>query len=70
MKPDTARLKDWDKYFFAFAQVVFEKSKDPRCAVGAVIVSPDKPVLSTGFNGLARGVNDGKKLLAHIEAKL
>ena len=46
------------------------KSKDPRCKVGAVIVSGNNVVLSTGFNGLARGVYDNEQLLADVDAKL
>ena len=33
------RVTCWDEYFLNIAKVVATKSKDPRCAVGAVIVS-------------------------------
>lgn len=46
------------------------KSKDPRCRVGAVIASPSNVVLSTGFNGLARGVHDDKHILDDPDEKL
>jgi len=49
---------------------VARKSKDPNCQVGAVIVSPDRLVLATGFNGLARGVFDNENLLADDDEKL
>ena len=52
-------VDDWDKYFLCIAATASIKSKDPRCQVGAVIVSKDQMVLSTGFNGFARGINDG-----------
>src|SRR5437016_6418829 len=61
---------DWDQYFLAIAETVARKSKDPRCKVGAVIVSQDKLILSTGFNGLARGVFDDEELLNNTEEKL
>jgi dCMP deaminase len=34
------------------------KSKDPSTKIGSVIVSPNHAILSTGYNGLPRGVND------------
>jgi dCMP deaminase len=63
-------IEDWDVYFLAIAETVARKSKDPRCQVGAVIVSPDKVLLSTGFNGLARGVFDDEEILADSDEKL
>ena len=63
-------IEEWDEYFLAVAQTIARKSKDPKCQVGAVIVSEDKLVLSTGFNGLARGVYDDEDLLADVEEKL
>jgi dCMP deaminase len=52
------------------AQTIALKSKDPNCQVGAVIVSSDRLILSTGFNGLARGVYDDEDLLKDIDEKL
>jgi hypothetical protein len=46
------------------------KSKDPRCRVGAVIISDDGVVLSTGFTGLARGVYDHDDVLADADEEL
>jgi dCMP deaminase len=63
-------VEDWEDYFLWMAAVVSTKSKDPRCRVGAVITSPDNVVLSTGFNGLARGVYDDEKILANADEKL
>jgi dCMP deaminase len=63
-------VEDWDQYFLAIARAVAQKSKDPNCRVGAVIVSPDHLVLSTGFNGLARGVYDDQNLLESVDEKL
>lgn len=61
---------DWDYYFLGIAVAAAIKSKDPRCQVGAVIVSKDHLILSTGFNGFARGVDDDEKLLADVPEKL
>jgi dCMP deaminase len=63
-------VDNWDEYFLWIAEVVAIKSKDPRCSVGAVIVSHDNIVLSTGFNGLARRIYDDERLLADAEEKL
>jgi len=63
-------IENWDEYFLELARTVARKSKDPKCPVGAVIVSPDNLVLATGFNGLARGVDDDKDLLADVDEKL
>jgi dCMP deaminase len=56
-------VDNWDEYFLNIAKAVSIKSKDPKCPVGAIIVSQDKIVLSTGFNGLARGVYDDSQIL-------
>jgi len=52
-------MNSWDKYFIKMAQLVSTKSKDPSTKVGAVIVGEDNEVLSTGFNGFPRGVDEG-----------
>lgn len=48
----------WDEYFIKIARVVAEKSKDNSTQVGAVIVSPNHEILSTGFNGFPRGIDE------------
>lgn len=47
----------WDAYFIKIMYMVAEKSKDPKTKIGAVLVK-DKRIVSTGYNGLCRGVND------------
>lgn len=63
-------IENWDEYFLSIAETVARKSKDPRCQVGAVIVSTDNVVLATGFNGLARGVFDDDRILDDAVEKL
>src|SRR5580700_4442881 len=63
-------VETWDDYFLNIAKVVSIKSKDPRCPVGAVIVSEDHIILSTGFNGMARGVHDDEEILADAVEKI
>lgn len=65
-----AHVDNWDEYFLNIAKVVSIKSKDPKCPVGAVIVSQDNIILSTGFNGLARGVHDDEQTLLDAAEKL
>ena len=52
------KSKSWYKYFLEMAELVASKSKDPSTKVGAVIVGEDNEILSTGFNGFPRGVNE------------
>ncbi|AGR42317.1 deoxycytidylate deaminase [Spiroplasma diminutum] len=49
---------DWDTYFLAMVQLNAMRSKDPTTQVGSVIVNDLKQVISTGYNGLPRGLND------------
>lgn len=48
----------WDEYFMANAILVSARSKDPHNRVGACIVNDENKVLSVGYNGLTRGMND------------
>ena len=48
----------WDVRFLALADSIATWSKDPSRGVGAVIVSPLKQVIATGYNGLPRGFAD------------
>ena len=45
----------WSDYFLAVAKVVSQRSTCPRARVGAVIVSIDNRILSTGYNGSPPG---------------
>jgi dCMP deaminase len=68
--PIPAHVDTWDEYFLHIAVAASIKSKDPRCPVGAVIVSKNNLVLSTGFNGLARGFHDDEQILQDTDEKL
>lgn len=48
----------WSDYFLSIAEAVRQKSKDPNTKVGAVIVGPDHQIISTGFNGFPRGIDE------------
>jgi dCMP deaminase len=49
---------NWHKFFVSMAELASTKSKDRSTKVGAVIVGTSNNVLSIGFNGFPRGVND------------
>lgn len=48
----------WDKRFMELAAAVGMWSKDRSTKVGCVIVSPDRDIIATGYNGFPRGIND------------
>lgn len=49
----------WEEYFMGVAELSARRSKDPKTQVGACIINPDnKHILSIGYNGLPRGMND------------
>lgn len=50
-------------------EAIANLSKDPSCKVGAVVFDDDSNVLSTGYNGFARGVDDSEERLNHRETK-
>lgn len=50
----------WDEYFMGIALLAAQRSKDPHNVVGACIVSEDNKILSSGYNGLPRGMDDNK----------
>lgn len=51
-------MNTWDSRFIAMAHHVSTWSKDPDRRSGAVLVTPDLRKISTGFNGLPKGVAD------------
>lgn len=46
----------WDDYFMQIAQIVKTRSTCIRRQVGAVLVNDNKQIISTGYNGVPRGV--------------
>jgi dCMP deaminase len=64
-------MQSWDQFYLDLARFVAERrSKDPSTKVGAVIVRPDKTVVSMGFNGFARGLPDFPELYADRDFKI
>ena len=50
--------RKWDIRFLNLAKTISLFSKDPSTKVGAIIVRPDKSIVSTGYNGFPRGMED------------
>ena len=48
----------WDELFILQAALIAQKSKDPSTKVGCVIVGDDNAILSMGFNGFPRDIDD------------
>lgn len=55
--------KKWDKNFLDLAKLIGSWSKDPSTQVGAVIVDQNNRLVSVGYNGFPRGIEDDKRLL-------
>lgn len=54
----TLMTDKWHERFLDLSMRIATWSKDPSRGVGAVIVSPLRQVLATGYNGLPRGFAD------------
>ena len=49
---------NWDEYFMGMAVLSSMRSKDPNTKVGACIVDKNYKVVSIGYNGMPRGVDE------------
>ena len=63
---NTPRLQDWA---LGMAKHVARLSKDPSIKVGAVIFDPKRRLISAGYNGFARGVEDTPERLNNRDTK-
>jgi len=63
-----SRIK-WDSRFLSMAKLVSGWSKDPSTKTGAVIVRPDRTILSVGFNGFPKQMEDNPEVYANREEK-
>ena len=60
----------WDKKYMGLAAHVSSWSKDPSSQVGAVAISPeDNHVLSMGYNGFPKGIEDSEERLNDRDQK-
>lgn len=53
----------WDKYFLNLAKEISKKSIDPHHRCGCIAVSEEHSILSTGYNGPPRNVDDTQIIL-------
>ena len=63
----------WDERFMEVAKLVSSWSKDPDNQVGAVLVTPDNRIVSTGFNGMPKNIEaytPNSKLAKTIHAEV
>lgn len=68
---------NWHQYFMGLAIHASTRSADPKTQVGAVAVTVDRAVITTGYNGLTYGVRDTPEawenkhhLVVHAEENL
>lgn len=55
---DKITHSDWNKRFMELADFISKWSRDPSTKVGAVITDKNHRIISTGYNGFAKGVKD------------
>jgi len=65
---DEINAQKWHERFMSLAEEVSKWSKDPSTQVGCILVK-DRRVISTGFNGLPRGISDSLDRLTNREIK-
>jgi dCMP deaminase len=58
-------VNSWTEYYIGLLPAIASKSKDPSTKVGCVIVGPNNNVISTGFNGFPKRVQDNPVEFAH-----
>jgi dCMP deaminase len=61
--------RKWDLRFIELAKHISFWSKDPSTRVGAVVVDKKNRVLSLGYNGFPRGVQDTPERLDNRDVK-
>jgi dCMP deaminase len=62
------RIDNWDQFFLSIAFLSARRSKDPSTKTGCC-VTRDRHILTTGYNGFARGCPDDPELYADREYK-
>lgn len=63
-------MRDWDHRFLDLAEHIAQWSKDPRTKVGCVVVDEKKRIVSIGYNGFPRGVDDDPDRYEDRDTKL
>jgi dCMP deaminase len=60
----------WDDRYLSMAREVSTWSKDPSTRVGAIVVGDKGQILSQGYNGFPRGIDDTNERLNDRPTKL
>jgi dCMP deaminase len=55
-------FQKWDNRFLDLAKLIGSWSKDPSTQVGAVIVDNNNRIISVGYNGFPKGIEDNQRL--------
>lgn len=66
---DYDRIKKWDKRYMNIAKQVAAWSKDPCVQVGAIIVGQKGQIVSQGYNGFPRNIQDTPERYFNKEVK-
>ena len=61
--------KKWDDRYLQLAREVSTWSKDPSTQCGALLIGDSGQVLSQGYNGFPRGMDDDPKLYNERDIK-
>lgn len=69
MKGISILLNKWDMRYLQLAEEVAGWSKDPSTKIGAIAVGAKGQVLSQGYNGFPRGIDDHIDLYKDRETK-
>lgn len=62
-------MDKWDARYLQLAENVAQWSKDPSTRIGAVVIGEKGQVLSTGYNGFPRHIQDREDRLNEREIK-
>jgi dCMP deaminase len=54
-------MTDWHNRYFKLAREISTWSKDPSTCIGAVIVGDKGQIISQGYNGFPRGIDDSQE---------
>jgi dCMP deaminase len=60
---------NWHKRYIDLAKTAASWSKDPSRKIGAVIIGENNQIVSLGYNGFPRGINDTTERLNDRETK-
>lgn len=62
-------MNKWDRRYLDLAALVSSWSKDPSTKTGAVIVRPDNTILSVGYNGFPKRMDDSERFYLDRDVK-